>query len=80
MEIGGETADLTVNVSGASKIDAENLKAENATVDASGASHVSVLVSGRLTADASGASRIVYSGNPKSTEKKSSGASSVKEK
>lgn len=77
--INGETASLTINVSGASKVDAENLKAENATIDASGASHASVFVSGRLNADASGASRIIYSGNPKNIEKKSSGASSVKE-
>lgn len=78
--INGETTNLTIDVSGASNIDAENLKTENATVEASGASHVNVFVSGRLTADASGASKILYTGNPTSVEKESSGVSRVKEK
>ena len=80
VSINGETANLTIEVSGASSIDAENLKAENATVDASGASHVSVFAVSDLKSDASGASKIVYSGSPKNIEKKSSGASSVREK
>lgn len=80
VKINGETASLTIEVSGASSIDAENLKAENANVDASGASHVSVFATGELKSDASGASKIVYSGSPKNVEKRSSGASSVREK
>jgi HSP20 family molecular chaperone IbpA len=80
INISGETANLTIEVSGASSIDAENLKAENANVDASGASHVSVFAVNELKSDASGASKIVYSGSPKNIEKKSSGASSVREK
>lgn len=80
INLNGETANLTIEVSGASAIDAENLKAEKATVEASGASHVSVFATGELKSDASGASRIVYSGSPKNIEKKSSGASSVREK
>ncbi len=80
INISGETAKFTVEVSGASSIDAENLKAENANIDASGASHVSVFATGELKSDASGASKIVYSGSPKNIEKKTSGASSVREK
>lgn len=76
----GETASLTVDVSGASKINAENLKAENAVVHASGATHVSVFVINQLRAEASGASKIFYAGSPKSAEKNSSGASSIREK
>lgn len=80
INLNGETANLTIEVSGASAVDAENLKAENADIDASGASRVTVFATGELKSDASGASRIVYSGSPKNIEKKSSGASSVREK
>jgi predicted porin len=69
-----------VEVSGASKIDAESLKSKTATVDASGASKVTLFVTERLNSDASGASKIEYSGNPANVEKKTSGASSVRQK
>ena len=76
----GETINLTVDVSGASKIEAGNLKTENASVDASGASSVNIYAANELKADASGASSIIYEGNPKQAVKKSSGASSVRQK
>jgi hypothetical protein len=80
VKIEGETAEITVEVSGASNVDAESLKAKTADVDASGASSVNVFVTERLVSDASGASRISYSGNPTSVEKKTSGASRVNQK
>lgn len=78
--VSGETGDLIVDVSGASKIDAANLKSDRATVDASGASGVNVFAVSELRADASGASKIIYTGSPKEFVKKTSGASSVREK
>ena len=80
LKIEGETSVVNVEVSGASNIDAESLKARTATVDASGASNVSLFVTERLMSDASGASKISYSGNPTSVEKKTSGVSSVYQK
>lgn len=80
LKVEGETAAVNIEVSGASTIDAESLKSRIATVDASGASNVSVFVTERLSSDASGASKISYSGNPTSVEKKTSGASSVSQK
>lgn len=80
IDVSGQTAKLTIDVSGASKIEAGNLKAETANVDASGASNVSVFATGELRSDASGASKIVYTGSPKSVDKKASGASSVSER
>ncbi|CAN5304140.1 head GIN domain-containing protein [soil metagenome] len=80
IEISGTTVNFTIDVSGASRIYAENLKAENVSVDASGASNVSVFAQNELKADASGASSISYSGNPTNLEKKTSGASNVKQK
>ena len=78
--VAGKTANLTVDVSGASKIDAENLQSENASVDASGASSIKVFAAEQLKAAASGASSVVYSGSPRNLTKKTSGASSIKEK
>lgn len=75
--LSGETGSLSVDISGASSLNANGLKAENATVDASGASYADVNVSEQLIADASGASKINYSGSPKSAEKHSSGAGHV---
>lgn len=80
IKVAGETEALNIEISGASNIDAESLKAQTATVDASGASNVNLFVTERLTSDASGASKIAYSGNPKSVEKKTSGVSSVNPK
>ena len=80
IKVEGTTENLEIETSGASKIDTENLKSENASVDASGASSVSVSVSNDLKVDASGASNISYIGTPVNLERKTSGASSVKQK
>ncbi len=77
VKLAGQTGNLSVDISGASHVDAENLKAGNATVDASGASHVNVNVSEKLVADASGASKIHYTGSPKNAQKNSSGVSTI---
>lgn len=80
IKVTGETAKLTVDVSGASKIDAETLTTGKANIDASGASGVTVNVSGELKAEASGASRIIYTGTPTNIIKDTSGASKVTKK
>lgn len=77
VKITGETAKLVVDVSGATKIDAEELTAENANIEANGASSVLVNVTGKLWTDTSGASKVVYSGTPSDVVKKTSRASSV---
>ena len=77
IKLDGQTASLSVEVSGASRVDAETLEAGNAHVDASGASHANVFVTGKLVSEASGASKISYTGNPTIVEKKTSGASKV---
>ena len=71
---------MTIDVSGASKIDAENLKAIDASIDASGASKISVNVSGELKSDISGASKVVYTGTPPNVITKKSGAGGVSAK
>ncbi len=80
IKISGETTKFTVDVSGATKIDAEHLAAVDATIDASGASSVTVNVSGNLRTDASGASKIHYTGTPANINKSTRGASRVSPK
>lgn len=80
IKIDGEAIRLTADASGASKIDAENLKAEDAFIDASGASSAIVFATEELNADASGASKITYVGEPKRIKQDASGASSINKK
>ena len=80
ISVTGETSELSVEVSGASNIDTDQLKTVNANIEASGASKVYVNVSGDLHAQASGASRIVYSGEPRSLDVDKSGGGSVTRK
>ena len=80
VKVSGETAKLVVDVSGATRVDAEGLTAIDANIEASGASTVELVVNGILKSDASGASTIRYGGSPKDVVKKSSGGSSVSPK
>ena len=80
IKIDGEATSLKSEANGACKIDAENLRVENAEVEANGASKTAVQVMNEVKADASGASTIYYSGDPKNVIQHSSGASSVKRK
>lgn len=80
LKIDGEVRQFNARAGGASNIDAANLKVENADVDSSGASGITVNASGDLKAGASGASSVTYIGDPRSLKQNSSGASSVKKK
>lgn len=77
IKVSGETGKLIVDVSGATRVDAESLTAGDANIEASGASTVELLVNGNLKTNASGASTIRYAGSPKDVIKKASGASTV---
>jgi hypothetical protein len=76
----GEAAAFNVEMSGASNLDAENFKTAETHIDVSGASKASIFVSEKLNAEASGASKIYYSGNPKTVREDESGASKVSPK
>ena len=80
IKIDGEANSLESYASGASGINAEGLKVENADIEASGASNTTVWANEELKADASGASSIYYAGEPKNLLQNSSGASSVRKK
>ena len=72
----GHTKDLEASASGASKIRGYELLAENADVDANGASHIDVYASVKIEGEASGASGINYRGNATHSVR-TSGASNV---
>ncbi|MGH9948280.1 MAG: GIN domain-containing protein, partial [Pyrinomonadaceae bacterium] len=80
IELAGETDKLAIEVSGASKINAENLKARAATVNSSGASKIDLFATESLRVDASGASKITYAGGATDVVKNTSGASRVSPK
>jgi hypothetical protein len=73
----GSAADVEVDVSGSSDADLSEFPAADAIVDASGASTVSVNLSGRLDADASGSSDVYYLGNPTLGRMDTSGSSTI---
>lgn len=75
----GETRDLDIDASGASKAFCYNLPCENATVGLSGACSAEVMASVQLKADASGASHIRYKGSPEVNQSVSGAGSVTKE-
>jgi hypothetical protein len=77
-EISGSGDDLIVDVSGASSVKMYDYIVKGASVEASGASDVNIHVTEMLKAQASGASSVDYKGNPRVSEKKTSGASDVR--
>ena len=80
INISGEVKNLQSKANGASAIEAESLKTENAEVKVNGASKTIVFATNDLIAKANGASRITYVGEPANIEKKANGASSIKSK
>lgn len=79
-KLSGSAEDTKIDASGASTVDLGDFPVGNATIDASGASNVSVNVSGELNADANGASTITYGGNPTMGSIETSGSSNIKQK
>jgi hypothetical protein len=76
----GRADKVKIDVSGASVFKGFNLKTENCSAKAQGASDVKITVNKELEARATGASSIRYSGSAVVTELHSSGASSVSKK
>lgn len=73
----GKCSKFNLEASGASNVEASNLQARDADVEASGASHANIYALKTLDADASGASKITYRGNP-AIRQESTGASSIR--
>lgn len=76
-EVHGLTDELRANVSGASKLDADDLWVKNMHITVSGASKAELNVTDSLWAQANGASKIEYQGNPSVQQSISLGASKI---
>lgn len=73
----GETKTLRVELNGATRLQAGNLKAEDVTVEMSGAGSADVYATSELTANISGVGKVTYSGDPKVVNKNVSGFGSI---
>lgn len=73
----GKVKTFELELSGAGTVEAKRLVAEQATLDLSGASHVTVNATRRLVIDASGASEVTYLGSP-TIQQNLSGASRIR--
>ncbi len=78
LDISGSVKHANIVLSGASDCEAFEFIADQADVRASGASTIRIHAVESLKAVASGASKVIYSGNPSTTDRSSTGASSVR--
>jgi len=62
-ELTGNAGDTALHISGASRVDLLELPVQNVDADISGASRVTINMSGTLNVDLSGASRLQYTGD-----------------
>jgi hypothetical protein len=80
MTLSGSGDDLTLEASGASIADLSGFSVDDADIDASGASRVTVDVSGTLDVNGSGSSLVTYLGSPRMGRIDLSWKSSVKQR
>jgi len=80
IKISGTTKKLTATATGAACLKAEDLKASDVDVTASGAGNARVNVSESLNAHASGAGNVTYIGDPKKSQVNEKSAGSVNKK
>jgi len=78
-DLSGKAESFTVNISGATNIDAKELLALKAVVDISGVGSLRVSVSETLVVSISGAGTVTYYGNPKNIRQDVSGIGSVRQ-
>ncbi|HNQ14331.1 MAG TPA: DUF2807 domain-containing protein [Pyrinomonadaceae bacterium] len=76
----GRTSELKASAIGSSTIDAEKLKSENAVVKCTGASNVTLDVSGKLEAESLGASTIYFIEEPREVVQSITGAGEIRQK
>lgn len=77
VDIKGTCGTLTLDVKGASDIDADKFKCKNVEVDVKGAGSASVFASESVDADVAGVASISVYGNPKNVRKHSGGFASI---
>lgn len=76
--LAGKVNRLLASLTGASKLEATDLVAEDVELSVTGAGKAEVTASNLLRAGITGAGKVSYGGRPKSVEKKITGAGSIK--
>ena len=76
----GNVDELLGDMTGATKLEAEALKAKTIELSTTGASKADVFVTETLKVSITGAGKVTYSGNPKAVDRHITGAGSVKAK
>lgn len=77
--LSGSAQEFNVTMTGGSELDADELKAVNCSIEATGACEADVHANGKLDISAIGGSEISYSGNPSALAKSSTGGSQIHE-
>lgn len=78
VELTGSASALNATLSGASRLDADSFRSRNVDMSITGAGRADVYASENLSVRISGAGKVTYSGNPKTIDRKVSGAGSIK--
>jgi len=80
VSLDGSIDRLLVDMTGASQLAAEGLKAKTAEISTTGAGDADVTVSDTLKVVITGAGKVTYSGNPSTIKKQITGAGSIRHK
>jgi hypothetical protein len=67
-------------MTGASELNASGLQTKTAEISTTGAADAEIAVTDTLKVAITGAGKVIYSGNPKTIEKRISGAGSIRHK
>ena len=78
--LSGTAGSLSASMTGASRLDAEDLQTRTSELSISGAGRAEVFASEKLRAAISGAGKVLYAGNPKTVEKRITGAGKISAK
>ena len=77
VSLAGRANRLIASLTGASRLNAETFQAEDVEISVTGAGKADVNATNSLRAAITGAGRVSYGGNPKSVEKKITGAGKI---
>jgi hypothetical protein len=76
----GSVDELLVDMTGASELTASGLQTKTTEISTTGAAEADIAVADTLKVAITGAGKVIYSGNPKTMEKRITGAGSIRHK
>jgi Putative auto-transporter adhesin, head GIN domain len=75
--LGGRANKLVASLTGASRLDAKTLETRDVEISVTGAGRADIMATNSVKAAITGAGRVSYAGNPKSVQKKVTGAGKI---